>query len=156
LDAVTAAIRIMEDDPQFNAGRGAVLNHQGMAELDASIMDGQGPHAGAIAAVRHVKNPIDLARLVMDKSPHVLLVGDGAEEFALEHGLTLVPNEYFRTPRREQELEREIQEERAQQSGRLPPGSGTVGAVALDRAGNLAAGTSTGGMTNKRHGRVGD
>jgi len=100
LDAVTTAVRVMEDDPQFNAGRGAVLNHQGDAELDAAIMDGSGPHAGAVAAVHHVKNPIELARLVMEQSPHVLLVGDGAEEFALEHCVVLVPRTYFRTERR--------------------------------------------------------
>ena len=97
LDAVIAAVRHMEDDPQFNAGRGAVLNQDGDAELDAAIMDGAGPRAGAVAGVRHVKNPIELARLVMDKSPHVLLVDDGAEDFALEQGVVLVPRGYFRT-----------------------------------------------------------
>jgi beta-aspartyl-peptidase (threonine type) len=164
LDAVTAAVRTMEDDPQFNAGRGAVLNHEGDAELDAAIMDGNGPHAGAVAGVRHVKNPIELARLVMERSPHVLLVADGAEEFALEQGVVLVPRSYFRTTARERELE----EERRAEQGRAAAapatridtaaaGSmGTVGAVALDRAGNLAAATSTGGLTNKMHGRVGD
>ncbi len=105
LDAVTAAVRLMEDDPQFNAGRGAVLNHEGFAELDAAIMDGGAGRAGAVAGVRHVKNPVELARLVMEKSPHVLLVGDGAEEFALEQGVVLVPRSYFLTPQREQELE---------------------------------------------------
>jgi len=156
LDAVSTAVRMMEDDPQFNAGRGAVLNHQGDAELDAAIMDGAGPHAGAVAAVHHVKNPIDLARLVMQQSPHVLLVGDGAEEFALEHGVVLVPRSYFRTERRMRELE---EARRAEAAKARPPGvtaSGTVGAVALDRAGNLAAATSTGGLTNKHLGRVGD
>ncbi len=162
LDAVTAAVRIMEDDPLFNAGKGAVLTHEGAAELDAAVMDGKGPRAGAVAGVRHVRNPIDLARLVMEKSPHVLLVGDGAEEFALEQGVTLVPNSYFKTERRVQELERAIAEERRPPSGSLAApltpalGTGTVGAVALDRAGDLAAATSTGGLTNKRHGRVGD
>ena len=97
LDAVTAAVRMMEDDPQFNAGRGAVLNHDGEAELDAAIMDGTGPRAGAVAGVRHVKNPVELARLVMERSPHVLLVGAGAEEFALEQGVVLVPNELLQT-----------------------------------------------------------
>src|SRR5580658_4106227 len=149
LDAVTAAVRIMEDDPQFNAGRGAVLNHEGDAELDAAIMDGNGPHAGAVAGVRHVKNPIELARLVMEKSPHVLLVADGAEEYALEQGVVLVPRSYFRTAARERELEeaRRVEQARAAQ----PPATrhlaraagegsmGTVGAVALDGAGNLAA-----------------
>ena len=168
LDAVTAAVRTMEDDPQFNAGRGAVLNHEGDAELDAAIMDGNGPRAGAVAAVRHVKNPIELARLVMERSPHVLLVADGAEEFALDQGVVLVSRSYFRTEARERELEEERPAEQARTksaTGRLQdtprpsaaPGSmGTVGAVALDRAGNLAAATSTGGLTNKRPGRVGD
>ena len=155
----------MEDDPQFNAGRGAVLNHEGDAELDAAIMDGNGPRAGAVAGVRHVKNPIELARLVMDKSPHVLLVADGAEEFALEQGVVLVPRSYFRTEAREGELQearRAEQARAAQPPQRATPlaageaSMGTVGAVALDRAGNLAAATSTGGLTNKLLGRVGD
>jgi L-asparaginase / beta-aspartyl-peptidase len=156
LDAVTAAVRTMEDDPQFNAGRGAVLNHQGDAELDAAIMDGSGPHAGAVAAVHHVKNPIELARLVMEQSPHVLLVGAGAEEFALEHGVVLVPRTYFRTERRERELEEARKAAAAKAKAAGLGASGTVGAVALDRAGNLAAATSTGGLTNKHLGRVGD
>jgi beta-aspartyl-peptidase (threonine type) len=158
LDAVAEAVRLLEDDPQFNAGRGAVLTHDGEAELDASIMDGVGPRAGAVAGVRHVKNPIGLARLVMDKSPYVMLIGEGAEEFAREHGLEFVPNTYFRTPNREQELQRALQRERHSEKGTPAPGTitGTVGAVALDRAGNLAAATSTGGTTNKRYGRVGD
>jgi beta-aspartyl-peptidase (threonine type) len=165
LDAVTAAVRTMEDDPQFNAGRGAVLNHDGDAELDAAIMDGAGPRAGAVAAVRHVKNPIELARLVMEKSPHVLLVAAGAEDFALEQGMALVPREYFRTEAREHELEeaRRAQAAPARGSPSTHAGAlsgensmGTVGAVALDRDGNLAAATSTGGLTNKHNGRVGD
>jgi L-asparaginase / beta-aspartyl-peptidase len=155
LDAVSAAVRMMEDDPQFNAGRGAVLNQDGDAELDAAIMDGHGPRAGAVAAVRHVKNPIELARLVMERSPHVLLVGDGAEEFALEQGVVLVPRGYFRTRARIGELEEARRAEEARPATGSP-GSGTVGAVALDRAGNLAAATSTGGLTNKHRGRVGD
>jgi L-asparaginase / beta-aspartyl-peptidase len=155
LDAVIAAVRTMEDDPQFNAGRGAVLNQNGLAELDASIMDGNGPRAGAVAAVHHVKNPIELARLVMDRSPHVMMVGEGAEEFALEQGVVLVPRSYFIVPKRVHELEK------AKEAGNgpslVPHGSkGTVGAVALDAAGNLAAATSTGGLTNKHVGRVGD
>ena len=105
LDAVTAAVRTMEDDPQFNAGRGAVLNHEGDAELDAALMDGHGPRAGAVAGVRHVRNPVELARLVMEKSPHVLLVAEGAEEFALEQGVVLVPRGYFRTEARVRELD---------------------------------------------------
>jgi beta-aspartyl-peptidase (threonine type) len=156
LDAVTAAVRTMEDDPQFNAGRGAVLAHNGAAELDAAIMDGKGPRAGAVASVTHVKNPIELARLVMEKSPHVFLIADGAEEFALEQAVVLVPTSYFRTERRIRELEQALREEREQQKPTPPPGTGTVGAVAVDRAGNVAAATSTGGLTNKRHGRVGD
>jgi beta-aspartyl-peptidase (threonine type) len=157
VDAVAAAVRTMEDDPQFNAGRGAVLDAHGDAELDAAIMDGNGPRAGAVAAVRHVKNPIDLARLVMDKSPHVLLVAEGAEEFALEQGVVLVSADYFRTAeriRQLQEAQRAARERAAAPKDALP--KGTVGAVALDRAGNLAAATSTGGLTNKHVGRVGD
>ncbi|HEX4387422.1 MAG TPA: isoaspartyl peptidase/L-asparaginase [Steroidobacteraceae bacterium] len=154
LDAVTAAVRVMEDDPQFNAGRGAVLNHEGQAELDAAIMDGSGPRAGAVAGVRHVKNPIELARLVMERSPHVMLIGAGAEEFALEQGVVLVPNDYFKTRARLQQLQEEQQTEARR--GADAQSKGTVGAVALDRAGNLAAATSTGGLTNKHRGRVGD
>jgi L-asparaginase / beta-aspartyl-peptidase len=154
LDAVTAAVRTLEDNPLFNAGRGAALARDGAAELDAAIMEGRQQRAGAVAAVRHVRNPIELARRVMEKSRHVLLVGTGAEEFALEEGLALVPNTYFRTEERRAQLESE-------RNGRpvsdlFPSSHGTVGAVALDAAGDLAAATSTGGMTNKRQGRVGD
>jgi beta-aspartyl-peptidase (threonine type) len=167
LDAVGAAVRTMEDDPQFNAGRGAVLNHDGICELDAAIMDGTGPRAGAVAGVHHVKNPIDLARLVMDKSPHVLLAGAGAEEFALSQGMVLVPESYFITAARMRELEEEKRNAAAQEptaplplrtspSAPAPKGIGTVGALALDRAGHLAAATSTGGLTNKLYGRIGD
>jgi beta-aspartyl-peptidase (threonine type) len=156
LDAVTAAVRTLEDDPQFNAGRGAVLNHEGDAELDAAIMDGHGPRAGAVAGVRHVRNPVELARLVMEKSPHVLLVADGAEEFALEQGMVLVPRGYFRTEARVRELDEARQTEALQLKATAPGATGTVGAVALDRAGHLAAATSTGGLTNKHRGRVGD
>jgi len=155
LDAVTAAVRIMEDDPQFNAGRGAVLNHDGDAELDAAIMDGHGPRAGAVAGMRHVRNPIELARLVMEKSPHVLLVAEGAEEFALEQGVALVPREYFRTEARVRELE-EARRQAGELKAAAPGPTGTVGAVALDGAGHLAAATSTGGLTDKHRGRVGD
>jgi beta-aspartyl-peptidase (threonine type) len=154
LDAVTAAVRTLEDDPLFNAGHGAALTREGAAELDAAIMDGRQLRAGAVASVRHVRNPIELARRIMEKSRHVLLVGAGAEEFALEEKLTLVPNHYFRTAERQQQLECEQRGERV--SDLLPGAQGTVGAVALDGAGNLAAATSTGGMTNKRPGRVGD
>ena len=165
LDAVTAAVRLMEDDPQFNAGRGAVLNHEGFAELDAAIMDGGAGRAGAVAGVRHVKNPVELARLVMEKSPHVLLIGEGAEEFALEQGVVLVPRSYFRVESRVRELEEEQRAADAKRKGApstavaaaaAANSMGTVGAVALDRAGNLAAATSTGGLTNKMQGRVGD
>ena len=163
LDAVGAAVRTLEDDPQFNAGRGAVLNHDGFCELDAAIMDGSGPRAGAVAGVHHVKNPIDLARLVMDKSPHVLLAGQGAEEFALEQGVTLVPESYFITPPRVRELE-EAKRAAAERAPTAPlpirpsppKGMGTVGALALDAQGHLAAGTSTGGISNKLYGRIGD
>jgi L-asparaginase / beta-aspartyl-peptidase len=154
LDAATEAVCLLEADPQFNAGRGAVLNHDGEAELDASIMDGAGPRAGAVAGIRHVRSPIGLARLVMDGSSHVMLIGNGAEQFAREQGLELVPNTYFRTPYRERELQRAL--ENASDAHRGGTITGTVGAVAIDRLGNLAAATSTGGMTNKRYGRVGD
>jgi L-asparaginase / beta-aspartyl-peptidase len=153
LDAVNTAVRILEDDPQFNAGRGAALTREGAVELDAAIMDGKQQRAGAVASVRHVRNPIDLARRVMEKSRHVLLVGAGAEEFALEEGLALVPNEYFQTEQRRQQLEAAQRGERVSE---LVASQGTVGAVALDKERNLAAATSTGGMTNKRQGRVGD
>ncbi len=154
LDAVAAAVRALEDNPLFNAGKGAALTRDGAAELDAAIMEGRRQRAGAVAAVRHVKNPIDLARRVMEKSRHVLLVGVGAEEFALEEGLALVPNAYFRTEERWAQLESERGGRRV--SDLVPSSQGTVGAVALDAAGDLAAGTSTGGMTGKRQGRVGD
>ena len=153
LDAVVAAVQVLEDDPLFNAGRGAVIAANGAHELDASIMDGRDLRAGAVTGVRHVRSPIQLARLVMERSPHVMLAGPGAEEFALEQGLAPVPNTYFATERRRLELERVLR-------GELEAGReslmGTVGAVALDAHGNLAAATSTGGMTGKRWGRVGD
>ncbi len=155
LDAVTAAVRILEDDPMFNAGHGAALTRDGAAELDAAIMEGLELRAGAVASVRHVRNPIELARRIMQKSRHVLLVGAGAEEFALEEGMTLVPNHYFRTAERVEQLRAEQRGETVSEI--MPPSPrGTVGAVARDEAGNLAAATSTGGMTNKRPGRVGD
>jgi len=154
LDAVTTAVRLLEDNPLFNAGKGAVLAHDGYAELDASIMEGRTLAAGAVTGLRHVKNPIDLARRVMENSPHVFLSGAGAEEFALTQDLTLVPNEYFVTPTRKRQLERVLQG-RVQARNELQ-GLGTVGAVAVDAQGNIAAATSTGGMTNKRWGRIGD
>jgi beta-aspartyl-peptidase (threonine type) len=157
LDAVVAAVKILEDSPLFNAGKGAVFNHAGANELDASIMDGATERAGAVAGLRHVRNPIELARLVMEKSPHVMLAGEGAEEFALEQGMQLVPGSYFYTERRWKQLE---DAQKAERTAGLPPEDinffSTVGAVARDRDGNLAAATSTGGMTNKRWGRVGD
>ncbi|NBD07635.1 MULTISPECIES: isoaspartyl peptidase/L-asparaginase family protein [Corallococcus] len=203
LDAVTAAIRVLEDSPYFNAGKGAVFNHEGVNELDAAVMDGKTRMAGAVAGVHHIQNPIDLARLVMEKSPHVMMVGDGAEAFAQSQGVPLVDAKYFYTEERWQGLQRALEQERAKQGpsapqpppsapsseprqetpaqppaapGQVPPAEprpgaaltpgmdpitgdhkfGTVGAVALDQEGNLAAGTSTGGMTNKRFGRVGD
>jgi beta-aspartyl-peptidase (threonine type) len=153
LDAVTVAVQALEDDPLFNAGRGAVIAANGLHELDASIMDGRDLRAGAVSGVRHVRSPIELARLVMERSQHVMLTGTGAEEFALEQGLEPVPNSHFTTERRRRELERMLQ-------GQPEPAReslmGTVGAVALDSHGNLAAATSTGGMTGKRYGRVGD
>jgi len=154
LDAVVAAVRVLEDNPLFNAGRGAVLNRDGVAELDASLMDGRTLAAGAVTGLQHVKNPIDLARLVMEKSPHVMLVGAGAEEFAKSLGVEMVPNEYFRTPARQNQLERSLRGAVSRENEL--EAFGTVGAVALDLAGNLAAATSTGGMTGKRWGRVGD
>ncbi|WP_426749179.1 isoaspartyl peptidase/L-asparaginase family protein [Myxococcus sp. Y35] len=166
LDAVTAAVRILEDSPNFNAGKGAVFTHDGVNELDAAIMEGKTRRAGAVAGLRHVKNPIELARLVMEKSPHVMMVGEGAEAFAKTQGVALVDPKYFYTEERWQSLQRALEKEREQQpSSSLQPGYdpvsgdhkfGTVGAVALDMSGALAAATSTGGMTNKRFGRVGD
>jgi len=152
LDAIQAAIVILEDSPLFNAGKGAVFTHEGKNELDSSIMDGATRRAGAVAGVKHIKNPVLLARLVMEKSPHVMMTGDGAEAFAKEQGMTFVPESYFYTERSWQALQKALQEEKAAASDHF----GTVGAVALDRKGNLAAATSTGGMTNKRFGRVGD
>lgn len=169
LDAVTSAITLMEDSPLFNAGKGAVFTAEGKNEMDASIMDGATLNAGAVSGVTNVRNPILLARAVMEQSRHVMLQGKGAETFAAEAGLEIVDPEYFHTERRWQQL----QKAREQKTGAVldhdlefldPEGPdglddhkfGTVGAVALDREGNLAAGTSTGGMTNKAWGRVGD
>ncbi len=148
LDAVNAVINIMEDSPLFNAGKGAVLTEKGEAELDASIMEGKTLMAGAVAGVKHIKNPINLARLVMEKSPHVMMIGDGAEEFAKQNNYELVDNKYFITEERWQQYMK-IKEAQDQKHG-------TVGCVALDKSGNLAAGTSTGGMMMKKFGRVGD
>ena len=151
LDAVEGAVRVLEDNPLFNAGKGAVFTHDGKNELDASIMDGKNKRAGAVAGVTIVRNPISAARAVMEKSPHVMMVGRGAELFATRMGLEIVDPSYFWTERRWKALQRELQKEQ-QQSKPI----GTVGAVAVDRDGNIAAATSTGGMTNKQYGRVGD
>jgi L-asparaginase / beta-aspartyl-peptidase len=158
LDAVQAVVRIMENSRVLNAGRGAVLNHEGFAELDAALMDGRDRRSGAVAALRHVANPIDLARAVMDHSPHVLLVGDGAEQFAQEQGMPRMPSDYFITERRRKELEKTLEAAKHPTHTASIPWQpvGTVGAVALDSAGNLAAATSTGGTVNKHVGRVGD
>ena len=158
LDAVTKAILVLEDSPRFNAGKGAVFTHDGKNELDSAIMDGASLRAGAIAGVHRVKNPVLLARAVMEKSPHVFLTGDGAEAFAQTVGIELVDPSYFRTDERWNQLQEALKEEVKGQQSSLGRAIhyGTVGAVALDRAGHLAAATSTGGMTNKRWGRVGD
>lgn len=159
LDAVTAALTVLEDDPHFNAGKGAVFTHDGKNELDSAIMDGSTLRAGAIAGVHRVKNPILLARAVMEHSPHVMLAGDGAEKFAAEQGVTLVDPAYFRTDERWQQLQKALREDAAKVAHtdvETAKHFGTVGAVALDMQGHLAAGTSTGGMTDKRWGRIGD
>lgn len=191
IDAVETAIKILEDSPLFNAGKGAVFTADGKNELDAAIMDGKNLMAGAVAGLHHVKNPISLARGVMEKSPHVMMIGDGAEKFAKEIGIELVDEKYFFTQERwdslqkvirlEKEKEKKKQEEEKSKKEKVKsqntnesenksfsttmPQSvlesdynkfGTVGAVALDKDGNLAAGTSTGGMTYKKYGRVGD
>ena len=169
LDAVEAAIRVMEDSPLFNSGKGAVFTGEGTNELDASVMDGKTLNAGAVAGVRRIKNPISLARLVMEKSPHVLLVKEGAEAFAKLQGMDWVSPGYFFTKRRWKALQkikaREKKEKKKNSHGKNALNRdrdqetkkfGTVGAVALDKKGNLAAGTSTGGMMNKKFGRVGD
>ncbi|MEG1832327.1 MAG: isoaspartyl peptidase/L-asparaginase [Burkholderiaceae bacterium] len=160
LDAVEAAVRVMEDSPLFNAGRGAVFTHDGRNELDAAIMNGATLEAGAIAGVTRVKNPVTAARRVMEQSGHVLLIGSGAEKFVELAGGELVDPEYFKTDRRWGELQRALAAETMalSEDSALGPDRkfGTVGAVALDCHGHIAAATSTGGMTNKRYGRVGD
>ena len=159
LDAVAAAITVLEDDPNFNAGKGAVFTHDGKNELDAAIMDGNTLSAGAVAGVRRIKNPIQLARAVMEQTPHVMLSGDGAEAFAQSIGMPLVDPSYFRTEERWQQLQKALKEDAAKQPHadvETAKHFGTVGAVALDAQGHLAAGTSTGGMTDKRWGRIGD
>jgi beta-aspartyl-peptidase (threonine type) len=191
LDAVEIAVKILEDSTLFNAGKGAVFTADGKNELDAAIMNGKDLSAGAVAGLHHVKNPISLARAVMEKSPHVMMIGDGAEKFAKEVGIELVEEKYFWTQERWDSLQKVIREEKEKEkkkqeeeknkkektksrntetnqnqtySTTMPPSVlenpvnkfGTVGAVALDKDGNLAAGTSTGGMTYKKYGRVGD
>jgi len=177
LDAVEIAIKILEDSPLFNAGKGAVFTADGRNELDAAIMNGKDLSAGAVAGLHHVKNPISLARAVMEKSPHVMMIGDGAEKFAKEVGIELVDEKYFFTQERWDSLQKIIKQEKEKEKQkqdkdkqkptdkkvsetdlRLEPVNkfGTVGAVALDKDGNIAAGTSTGGMTYKKYGRVGD
>ena len=154
LDAVEVAVRLLEDDPNFNAGRGAVFTYEGTHELDASIMDGRSRAAGAVGAVTATRNPITLARAVMEKSTHVFLAGEGADRFSKEQGLDQVPNDYFSMPDRRRQLE----EMKTKKIGamEIEYKYGTVGAVALDSKGHVAAATSTGGMTGKRWGRVGD
>ena len=179
LDAVEIAIRILEDSPLFNAGKGAVFTNDGKNELDASIMEGKTLMAGAVAGLHRVKNPITLARAVMEKSPHVMMIGDGAEKFAAEQNVELVDPKYFFTQERFDALQKILEQEKQEQKKKEMETKsatetkekkssevklseepynkfGTVGAIALDKNGNLAAGTSTGGMTNKKFGRVGD
>lgn len=167
LDALTTAINILENSPFFNAGKGAVYTHDETHEMDASIMDGKNRQAGAVAGVKHIENPINLARLVMDESVHVMLSGAGAESFAQKQGVQLVDNKVFDTKHRYESLQRAkakmnkaVQQKKDYQAAHFALDTeykvGTVGAVALDKFGNIAAGTSTGGMTNKRFGRIGD
>ncbi len=155
LDAVQAAVVALEDNPMFNAGRGAVFNHIGTHEMDAAIMDGKGLEAGAVCGVGNVKNPVKLARAIMDKSGHVVLCGTGAEQFAKMQGLQFEEDTYFYTEQRYQQWQEALIEDRVQLD-HTEKKFGTVGAVAIDIHGNLAASTSTGGMTNKKFGRMGD
>jgi L-asparaginase / beta-aspartyl-peptidase len=169
LDAVEACVRILEDEPLFNAGKGAVFTNEGRNELDAAIMNGHSLAAGSVAGVTTIRNPISAARAVMEKSPHVMMVGLGAEKFAAENGLEIVEPSYFHTEERWRSLQRAREKDSLENENRKKEMGiqietntvhddkfGTVGAVALDRHGHLAAATSTGGMTNKRYGRVGD
>ena len=154
LDAVEAAVRVLEDDPYFNAGRGAVFTHEGANELDAAIMDGEGRHAGAVAGVTATRNPVTLARAVMERSPHVLLAGRGADAFSVEQGVEQAAPDWFAIPERRRQLD----EMKANSASGFDVDMkyGTVGAVAVDAAGHVAAATSTGGVTGKRWGRIGD
>ncbi|WNN45786.1 isoaspartyl peptidase/L-asparaginase [Winslowiella toletana] len=168
LDAVTEAVRLLEECPLFNAGKGSVFTHQGTHELDACVMDGGSLNVGAVAGVSHIRNPVLAARAVLEHSPHVLYIGSGAESFAAQHGLETVAADYFSTPERWQQLQRALDSQQmlldhdgASHTNDGDPLDndrkfGTVGAVACDLQGNLAAATSTGGMTNKQAGRVGD
>lgn len=166
LDVVTEAVRQLEECPLFNAGKGAVFTHQGTHELDACVMDGRTLEVGAVAGVTRIRHPVLAARAVLEQSPHVLFIGEGAEQFAVAQGLEPVSADYFSTPERWEQLQRALNNEEAvldhdgaaRSADPLDPDRkfGTVGAVALDRDGNLAAATSTGGMTNKQAGRVGD
>jgi beta-aspartyl-peptidase (threonine type) len=156
LDAVEKVVRYLEDDPKFNAGKGAVYTYDGHHEMDAAIMSGRDLACGAVAGVTTVRNPISLARLVMERTHHVLLAGPGAEKFADEMKVPREPNSYFDTPKRYQEWQKMLADERAKRAAGGDEKHGTVGAVALDRHGDLAAATSTGGLTGKRFGRIGD
>lgn len=171
LDAVTEAVRLLEENPLFNAGKGAVFTHSGTHELDAAIMDGSTLNAGAVAGVTHIRNPILAARAVMEHSRHVMFIGDGAEAFAKTQNIEMVGTDYYFTQARYDQLQRALLDQGvvldhdgASRAAEAPQGDpidpdkkfGTVGAVALDASGNLAAATSTGGMTNKQVGRVGD
>lgn len=170
LDAVQAAINVLEDSPLFNAGIGAVFNHEGINEMDAAIMNGKDLSCGAVAGVRHVKNPINAAMAVMKNSEHILLTGEGAESFAAKYGVEMVDPKYFFTELRWQQLLEALKEDSVEldHDGKKATAQtftpeqlreekyGTVGCVALDKNGNIAAGTSTGGLTNKKYGRIGD
>lgn len=171
LEAVQATINVLENSPLFNAGKGAVFTHDGKNELDASIMDGETLKAGAVAGLTNIKHPINAARAVMEKSEHVMMVGKGAEQFAAANGCDTVPPSYFFTQERWDQLQRTLKQDTEGKSAYTPfdpresrisgvsdldKKFGTVGAVALDKKGNLAAGTSTGGMTDKKYGRIGD
>jgi beta-aspartyl-peptidase (threonine type) len=155
LDAVEAAVKVLEDDPHFNAGRGSVFTYEGRIEMDASIMDGANRNAGAVTGVTATRNPISLARRVMERSPHVFLSREGADQFAREQGLPQEPPEYFRTEERRRQLE-ELRARPSAEHFDVHLKYGTVGAVAMDREGHVAAATSTGGLTGKRWGRIGD
>ena len=157
-DAVEAAVKSLEDFPLFNAGRGSVFNNKGMHEMDAAIMNGATLEAGAVCGIAHVKNPVAVARMVMEKSGHVMLAGAGAEEFARTQGVAYADDQYFYTQQRYDQWQQAMQENVVQLDHTVKQENkkGTVGAVALDKQGNLAAATSTGGLTNKKFGRIGD